>query len=473
LTESYGYDGLYRLTQVGRTGSTTDESFYSYDPVGNRLTTQIGQAVTQSIHDAGNRLLSTVGGGSLRVRGHLDEAGTATVNGQPARMLPGNAFDATINSVPGANTVTVTATDLGGNATTKSWTANVPTASVAYGYDSNGNLTSKAEGSDIWTYAWDAENRLKRVLKNAAEVASFAYDPLGRRVEKVAGGVTSTWTYDGEDILREISGTTTLKYVHGPGIDEPLAQEDGAGALSFFQADGLGSIVKTTNSIGTVTATRRYDSFGNLEVGANNGYSYTGREWDAETGLAYYRARYYDPKIGRFISEDPLRFIVGTNFYPYVENRPTNSRDPLGLAPDDPPFPPTFPPAPNMPGKCPDKRNCNPVEIQNAMASTFTQIRRMYAGQQPSGTMIGGAIGTVATRSGQWMTPWALPPDQFDPYINPNIKDPCVRHCVRFHEWVHWTDMRKWSLQWTPSAAAIQREYPAYVQELQCLFAFQ
>src|ERR1700741_3800713 len=134
------------------------------------------------------------------------------------------------------------ATDLSGNATTKSWTVTIPAPSAGYAYDPNGNLTQKIEGSDTWTYEWDAENRLKRVLKNAVEQGRFAYDPLGRRVEKVAGGSTTSWMYDAEDILREANGAVTTKYVHGLGIDAPLAQESSSGVLSFFHADGLGSI---------------------------------------------------------------------------------------------------------------------------------------------------------------------------------------------------------------------------------------
>ena len=76
---------------------------------------------------------------------------------------------------------------------------------------------------------------------------------------------------------------------------------------------------------------RRYDSFGNIELGGSNGYAFTGREWDGEASLAYCRARYYDPKIGRFISEDPLGFAAGMNVYAYVRNNPANRRDPLGL----------------------------------------------------------------------------------------------------------------------------------------------
>ncbi|HEY2946338.1 MAG TPA: RHS repeat-associated core domain-containing protein, partial [Vicinamibacteria bacterium] len=221
--------------------------------------------------------------------------------------------------------------------------------------DSNGNLTQKVEGSTTWTYEWNAENQLKRVLQNGSEVARYAYDPLGRRVEKVAGGATTTWTYDAEDILREISGTSTLKYVHGPGIDEPQAQEDGTGTLSYFHADGLGSVVKTTNAAGTAVSSKRYDAFGNPETGATNGFSYTGRELDTEAGLYYYRARYYDPKIGRFLSEDPIpleaRDHAEANAYVYVRNNPPNRKDPFGLESGN--IWRDFPPNEKQPAMCP------------------------------------------------------------------------------------------------------------------------
>lgn len=88
-----------------------------------------------------------------------------------------------------------------------------------------------------------------------------------------------------------------------------------------------------TNASGTTLATRRYDPNGNLEVGSgDSGYAYTGREWDAEIGLYYNRARYYDPKVARFISEDPLGFIDGTLLYAYASNNPILYTDPTGQA---------------------------------------------------------------------------------------------------------------------------------------------
>jgi RHS repeat-associated protein len=199
--------------------------------------------------------------------------------------------------------------------------------------DPNGNLTSKTEGNDTWTYEWDAENQLTRVLKNGVEQARYAYDPIGRRVERVAGGNTTGWTYDGVNVVRQITGSTTAKYIHGPATDEPLAQEDGAGALTYFHTDALGSVIRTTGSAGAVLTTRQYDALGKLELDATSGYAFTGREWDSAVGLYYYRARYYDPKIGRFVSEDPIGFKGGgPNFYSYVRNNPVNATDPTGLA---------------------------------------------------------------------------------------------------------------------------------------------
>lgn len=83
---------------------------------------------------------------------------------------------------------------------------------------------------------------------------------------------------------------------------------------------------------GNPTLTRQYDPWGNLLQGSvTSGYAFTGREWDSELGLYYYRHRYYMPSIGRFTSEDPIRFGGGANFYAYARNAPTLFRDPSGL----------------------------------------------------------------------------------------------------------------------------------------------
>lgn len=178
---------------------------------------------------------------------------------------------------------------------------------------------------------WNAENQLVRVTRDGSEVARFAYDPMGRRVEKGLGTSTA-YTYAREDILREAAGGTSVRYVHGPGIDEPVAVESAGGQLLYQHADALGSELKRTDASGSVGATRSYEVFGALGAGAAvPGYAFTGREWDAETSLYSYRARYYDPGPGRFLSEDPIRFRGGINFFAYSRNQPALLVDPFGL----------------------------------------------------------------------------------------------------------------------------------------------
>jgi RHS repeat-associated protein len=196
--------------------------------------------------------------------------------------------------------------------------------------DPNGNLTQKTEGTDTWAYEWNAENQLTRVTKNGLEQARFGYDPVRRRVEKVAAGTTTNYLYDGENVLREVRAGTTRTYVQGQALDESLAMDDGT-SLSYFHVDALGSIVKVTNAAGAVTLTRQYDAWGNLEVGADQpGFAFTGREWDSEVGLYYYRARYDDPRLGRFISEDPIGRADGPNMYLYARDNPVLFTDPTG-----------------------------------------------------------------------------------------------------------------------------------------------
>jgi RHS repeat-associated protein len=331
-SETYTYDSLYRLTQAVRTNSGgTNHWVWTYDAMGNRLTNQLDDTVTSSTYNNLNQIQTGVGGGPLVVRGHLNKAGTATVNGAPAQMTAGNVFQSTINTTPGTNTFTVVATDVSGNQTTQAYQVTLSGTSDTYTEDADGNLTQKVEGSNTYVYSWDANNRLKSITQNGTPIASFAYDAIGRRVQKVAAGLTTTFLYAGPNILQQTTGGTVQKFVHGPGIDEPLASVPSSGGLTFYHADALGSVAKNSNSSGSITFTYQYDPWGNIQTGSSQGgFSFTGREWDPETGLYYYRARYYDPKMGRFIRQDPIGFRGGLNFYAYAGDNPVNLGDPLG-----------------------------------------------------------------------------------------------------------------------------------------------
>lgn len=210
------------------------------------------------------------------------------------------------------------------------------TQTATYNFDPNGNTVAKAEGSNFWRYGFDYENRVTSVA-NRRQTVRYVYDALGRRVRRhIKGSKENTkFTYEGEDVLLDddvVTGAT--KYLNGPGIDNKLRQTNGS-TTSYFLADHLGSTNGLTNASGSMTASNSYDSFGNpSNASFPTRYQFTGREFDNFSGLQYSRARFYDPNIGRFISEDPIGFAGGdVNLYGYVTNQPLWYRDPLGLQP--------------------------------------------------------------------------------------------------------------------------------------------
>ncbi len=211
----------------------------------------------------------------------------------------------------------------------RNWITSQTPPPISFTHDENGNMTS--DGTQ--TYEWDAENRLLTVKQGGNNIATFVYDGHGRRFSKTTSGVTRTYLYDGAEIVEErLSTGGAIKYFDGPGIDQHLGTRSSSGVQAFFASDHLGSVTDVTTRPGAITLMRQYDPWGNLVSGAStNGYAFTGREWDAEIGLYYYRARYYDPKIGRFISEDPIKFAGGVNFFSYVHNNAVNKTDPSGL----------------------------------------------------------------------------------------------------------------------------------------------
>jgi RHS repeat-associated protein len=269
VTSNYTYDPLYELTEVTQSTNTTES--YSYDPVGNRLSSL---SVSSYTNNSSNELTSS--------------------------------------------------------------------SAASYAYDANGNTTSKTVSGSTTTYTWDYENRLSSVvLPGTGGTIAFKYDGLGHRVQKAfTQGSTTTTTnflYDGANSIADVdqNGNVLARYEQTTNIDEPLA-ELRSGTTSYYQADGLGSVTSLSSSAGALANTYTYDSFGNLTASTGsvtNRFQYTGREFDSETNLYSYRARYYDPTSSKFTSEDPVRYLGGPNFYPYAKNNPVNLADPRGLSP--------------------------------------------------------------------------------------------------------------------------------------------
>ncbi|XXF80123.1 RHS repeat-associated core domain-containing protein [Myxococcaceae bacterium GXIMD 01537] len=285
VTTDYAYDALSRLSSVTtqRAGSIISQSTYTHDAAGNRVTQTTPDFTETYAYDPLYRLTEVTRNGSPSESYRYDAAGNRTSSLTRAGWNYGDRNELISHS------------------------------GASFTYDRNGNLETKTEGPDVWKYTWTADNQLARVMKNGTEVARFSYDALDRRVEKTAGAVTTTYTHSDEDILRE-------------------RVTRGTGSTTNSHADGLGSIVKTTDATGAIASSRQYDAFGNLQAGFDtSGHAFTAREWDAETGLYYHRARYYDPKLGRFISEDPKGFRADINFYRYTHDNPVNETDPMGL----------------------------------------------------------------------------------------------------------------------------------------------
>ena len=210
-------------------------------------------------------------------------------------------------------------------------------SNASFTYDSNGNTLTKIDSTGTTGYSWDYENRLTSVtLPGSAGTVTFKYDPFGRRIEKISPTMTSIFAYDGDHLIEEAngSGAKVASYTQTQNIDEPLAMKR-SGTIDFYEQDGLGSVTSLTSSSGSVAQTYTYGSFGNQTASSGsltNSFRYTVREFDTETGLYYYRARYYEPTTGRFLSEDPNKDGVAASLYDYVRNNPTGETDSFGMA---------------------------------------------------------------------------------------------------------------------------------------------
>ncbi|MBZ5723347.1 MAG: RHS repeat-associated core domain-containing protein, partial [Acidobacteriia bacterium] len=296
------------------------------------------------------------------------------------------------------------------------------TPTTSYTYDNNGNTKTKSDGTQ---YNWDFENRLASVvLPGAGGTVSFKYDGFGRRVQKsfVQGATTTTtdYLYDGANLLEEVdqNGNVLARYTQGAGVDEPLT-ELRSGTTSYYEQDGLNSVTSLSNSAGALANTYTYDSFGKLTAvtgAVTNPIRYTGREFDSETGVYYYRFRYFDQNIGRFLSEDPAVFRGrDVNLYRYVRNHPTDFIDPGGLMTIDPNFRPDCLPslerALNILRRLPKKCDC-------AFRKIGTHRSVADLAQDPRIT-IHSEQNDAATSSGDVEGGYTVPGDTTDIWLRP------------------------------------------------------
>lgn len=205
---------------------------------------------------------------------------------------------------------------------------------VKYQYDARGHLKSKIGPEGKTEYSFDSTGKLRKALLPGGKTIEYGYGPNGARTWKKVDSRTTRYLYDFENTVAEYrDGRLQRSFVYGPGMDDPISlhQRDG---VRYFHQDGLGSVVAMTGQYGQMVTKYKYDAFGKrtYQGGRTEGnpYGFAGRRYDPETSLYYNRARYYDPEVGRFLSQDPLMFIDGPNLYAYCNNDPVNYIDPWG-----------------------------------------------------------------------------------------------------------------------------------------------
>jgi|GEM_PF-1176425 len=234
----------------------------------------------------------------------------------------------------------------------------------SYGYDDNGNMTSRYENGVSADFSYDFENRLVKV-KQGNDSTLFYYNGEGVRLKKVCTSDTSVqYIPDGiySAVERTNAGRLRYKYVYANGM--LLARMDSTGNIYQYQHNGLGSVVGVNDNNSTVCKSYLYEEFGD-SLGTWGGspyntYRYTGQEWDGTPVKGYnLRAREYYPKRGRFIQNDPIGNNGGSlNWYLYVANNPINLTDMSGLSPIGCYDPDIAPPV--IPGTTPPPGPSNP-----------------------------------------------------------------------------------------------------------------
>jgi RHS repeat-associated protein len=385
-TDRLGYDGSGRMIakRFLPSGSTTARVGFTseYDPSSNKLFERAIHAESRSAlyptYDSMNRL-------GQYERGILASDGASIAT---PITLPGTE-NARIYNLDGlGNWKNTVYTPEGGSPTTEIRQHNklneitrFATTPVLYDHGNNassgnpliaqrGNGNIVNDGTRI--YAYDALNRLTTVSSTGTgtpQVAAYTYDALGRRIRKIVtnGGITGTvanitytYFYDGQQIVEELTtdNSTLRQFVWGQYIDEltqlktyaDTGTQPLAAGVYYPLQDLLYRTAATTNSSANVVEAYDYDAYGNTLMYSGPGtdglwftnddvatvqpaceYLFTGRQYDAETQIYFYRARYYQPGLGRFVGRDPKGFDSGDwNLYQYVGGDPVNATDATG-----------------------------------------------------------------------------------------------------------------------------------------------
>ena len=310
VVSSYGYAYDGNGNRVGQTevnGGSTETTAYAYDPADRLLEVHYpDRSVAYSFDSVGNR---------------LTEETTAPAGTLLAAKTYG--YDARDRLVSITDSVD-------------------PSGAASYTWDANGNQTSETRGGLLTEYLYDARDQLTEVRRAGSLFESYGYDYKGLRVRKSGAAGVVRYVYDDASVLlqTDAAGNTLAKYDYGP--DRLLSLAHATEGRQYYLFDGLGSVVDLMRPDGALQARYQYDAWGNPRSTAGssfNVFGFTGHERDEATGLYYFKARYYDPETGRFLTEDPFG---GTREQPpslhqylYAYQNPTVYTDPTGRQNED------------------------------------------------------------------------------------------------------------------------------------------
>ena len=375
---SYYYDGLGRVSSLNENAGFTTTTTFSYYPDDKPKGIQYGNGLTANYTYNRLRLTNQISLNDTSVRPakqllalnyRYNMTGTvASVSGQVngtslSEQYRYDALQRLVNSYlrTGSTTTTLSnvydnvgnrlSQNLNGVATSYNYNltnyelTGSTNPTTTYSYNGGGELTSKTTATNRWTYGWDVQGDLLQVANGSGTQAYYAYDGLGRRVESRENPSTSCtycqmyYAYLGTETLSEIQPSESKEndYIFANGLRiARLLYQGGIQSIVYYHEDALGNTRLVTSNSKSVLFADNYQPYGqDNSASGSETYKFTGKPYSTATGLYYDYQRWYDPSIGRFISQDPLAGRLSDpqslNPYIYVENLPTVLTDPSGM----------------------------------------------------------------------------------------------------------------------------------------------